>query len=431
MVALSPVRAWHPDPRVVDPNDLVCPVYDTLSDSELLRFARHPSNAARFVPRPRTLPVDQFVLSAVGHLGEALRAGAYVRDTRPAYYVYGIRYVPPPDILETIEPAERRPEYLLLGLVGCLDLGRLEHDNVALHERTFDDRVDERVALTDGTGMTFAPILAGYHAADHRLNDELERRLGLDRRGLAFEGAVPTAAEATLDGTTHRLWRIDEPEAVDRLREMVGSLRLLILDGHHRFTAAAHRHYEGRPTAPLTMLVDGRDRALRVRPWHRVLPASTVPFPELLTAARKEFEEVRRLPEPAGAPAAIQSLGAMHAQGRRGFLASDGVDLYEVRGKPNDDVGADFDLLHEFLEERLHVDPHELEFVRSPRAALDRVLAQGHPAEGGTALLLPPLTEEGIERRAFGSGHVMAHKSTMFLPKVAEGMIFAPADGEE
>ncbi len=430
MVEISPVRAWHPDPNKGSADQLVCPVYDTLSDEELIRYAHHPYNAARFVPRPRTVPLDRFVHSSAERLGEALRVGAYVRDDRPSFYVYGIRYVPPPDILETIEPGERRAEYLLLGLVGTLDLEKVGHATVALHERTFDDRVDERVALTEATGKSFAPILAGYHLPDHRLNDLLERLLGLNRRRLSFGGSVAPVAEAVLDGTTHRLWKVDDAPSVAEIRALVSELRLLVLDGHHRFTAATRRHNAGRPSAPLAMLVDGQDRALRVLPWHRVLPARVVPFEELIDRARAEFTEVTRVHGTPSPAVALHRLREMHRSGRRGFLAAHGHELYEVRGTPTDpDVGADFDLLHGFLEETLRVDPHKLLFVRSPQAALDRLTLAGDPGQNGTALLLPPLSEKGIEERAFGSGHVMAHKSTMFLPKVAEGLVFAPADG--
>ena len=429
VVELRAVRAWHPNPSKADANELVCPVYDTLSENELERFSHRSFNAAGFVPRPKSLPLDRFVRNAVGHLGAALRAGAYIADERPGLYVYGIRYVPPPDILETIEPAERRAEYLLLGLVGCLDFGRIAHGEVALHERVFDDRVDERVALTDATGMSFAPILAGYHLPDHHLNERLEALLGLDRRGLSFEGSVPPLIEATLDGTTHRLWRIDSPRDVEELQGIARALRLLILDGHHRFTAAARRFHAGRASFPLTMLVDGTDRALRVLPWHRVVPASVAAPSELQAGARREFSDVVDLDAAPTPEAALGRLRAMHRAGHRGFLLSDGQTWSEVRGPASDDVGADFDLLHEFLEGRQGIDPHEMVFVRSPRLALESVRSEGGKAPAGTALLLPPLTEKGIEERAFGRGTVMAHKSTMFLPKVAEGMIFAPADG--
>jgi len=107
MVELRPVRAWHPNTTGHDVNQLICPVYDTLSDAELRRYAAHPHNAAQFVPRPREMSAPQFVVTAVGRLGQALTAGAFIQDDRPAYYVYGISYVPPADILETIEPAHR------------------------------------------------------------------------------------------------------------------------------------------------------------------------------------------------------------------------------------------------------------------------------------------------------------------------------------
>ena len=191
MVELRPVRAWHPDPLRGDPSDLVCPVYDTLSEEELRRYSARGHNAARFVPRPRDLSLEEFVRQASIALAAARRSRAYVRDAEPSYYVYGIRYVPPADITETIAPAARRAQYLLLGLVGSLDLARTDATQIALHERTFADRVAERIALTEATGMAFAPILLGYHLPDHGLNDRLEQRLGLDRRAHDIEVTGP------------------------------------------------------------------------------------------------------------------------------------------------------------------------------------------------------------------------------------------------
>ena len=428
MVELRTVRAWHPDPRRGDPSALACPVYDTLSEKELDRYAALPYNAARFVPRPPGVELGAFVRKAKVELDEARRSGAYVRDDTPAYYVYGIRYVPPQDIAETIAPSARRAKYLLLGLVGSLDLARTPPTQIALHERTFADRVAERVALTEATGMSFAPILAGYHLPDHRLNDRLEELLGLDRRGLAFESTVPPVAEARIDGATHSLWRIEEPGSVAEIRRQVEPLRLLVLDGHHRFTAALHRLHHHRPSAPLTMLVDGRDRALRVLPWHRILPGTVLKFAAMLDSARTEFAEVERVEGKLDPSLVLHRLEEMHRLGRRGFLATHGRELFEVRGPVGGDVGTDFDLLHGFLEESLGIDPHALLFRRSPRVVLEEIAAEQGASSGGIGLLLPALSEPGIEDRAFGRGTMMAHKSTMFLPKVIEGMIFAPAD---
>ncbi|MGP8076059.1 MAG: DUF1015 family protein [Thermoplasmata archaeon] len=428
MVELLPVRGWHPDPAAANPDSLVCPVYDTVSDADLRMFSSHPFNAARFVPRPHGMALEQFLLASVGRLGEALRSGAYVQDPSPALYVYGLRYRPPSDIVEALEPGHRRSEYLLLGLVGVLDLDRISHGEVALHERTFSDRVDEREALADATGMNFAPIMAGYTDAEHRINNHIEELLGLDRRKLVFEGAKAPLVSAGLDGTTHLLWRLDNPEVLRSVERDLDGARLLILDGHHRFTAAAKRHHEGQRTMPLVMLVEGGDRALQVLPWHRVLPGDVVAPEGVVDAARAAFPETHSRGSAPSVEGAVGHLHTMTARNHRGFLLFAPGASFEVPGPASDDVGADFDLLHAFLEDQLGLDPHELEFVRSPRQALERAAA-GPDAPAGTAFLIPGITERGIEQRAFGTGRLMAHKSTMFLPKVAEGLLFAPVDG--
>jgi uncharacterized protein (DUF1015 family) len=431
MVALRPVRAWHPAPSDATADRLVCPVYDTLSDAELDRFASSsPFNAAGFVPRPRSLDLEPFLARARSNLAAALAAGAYVQDATPSYYVYGIQYVPPPDIVEALDLDQRRPEYLLLGLVGALDVDRLPHGQVALHERTFPIRVEERVALTDATGKVFAPILAGYHAPDHRLNDRLESFLGIRRRGLEFEGTRPAIVSARLGSTLHRLWRVDDPAEIAELRSIVEPLRLLILDGHHRFTAAARRTYEGRPTAPLVMIVDGTDRALLLLPWHRVVPAEVMTPERLIDAGRGQFSKVRDVPDAADVRGAIERLHSMRAGSRRGFVLITGDRAVEFNGAASDDAGADFDQLHQFLNEALEIDGERLQYVRSPRAAIESARGE-HDGRRGSALLLPGLTTKGVEARAFERAEVMAEKSTMFLPKVAEGMLFAPAGPDD
>jgi uncharacterized protein (DUF1015 family) len=102
--------------------------------------------------------------------------------------------------------------------------------------------------------------------------------------------------------------------------------------------------------------------------------------------------------------------------------------VLEVRGPASDDAGADFDLLHQFLEETLQINPEVLHFVRSPRQALELANPPDVGAPFGTAFLLPGLNARAVEHRAFDLGEVMAQKSTMFLPKVAEGVIFSRAD---
>ncbi len=421
MVRLLPVRAWHPAAHAAGASGLVAPVYDTLGPEDHRRFDALPHNAATFTSRRSDLPVEAFLEEAKRRLDEALTARAYVQDDAPALYVYAIRYRPPPEIVETLPEDRRRAEYLLLGLVGSLPEDSLNSEEIALHERTFSDRVEERVRLTETTHMSFAPIMAGYASGSHEINDLLERYLGIDRRKLSFQGTRPPLVEAKLDGAEHRLWRLDDEGVAKKVQDLLRAQRILILDGHHRFTAARRMREKGSPVRPLTMLVEAHDKALLLLPWHRVLSPSQLTYETFLERARASFVSLEELPPELGVAEAVRAVQGLRAGGHRGFLALGPKRATLVRGPDAGEEGQDFELLHRFLEGELRLDPSRFSFVRSPRQAMTQVRE-----EGGVAFLLPPLSFRGVEAEAFAH-RVMAQKSTMFLPKVAEGLVFAPA----
>jgi Protein of unknown function (DUF1015) len=426
MVELDSIRAYHPaNPSATS---LLCPVYDTLSDSDVQRFSASPHNAAAFVARPASMDLSTFLLEAPRSLKEAVSAGVYVQDPSPSLYVYGIRYTPPSDVFEALPRESRRTEYLLLGLVGGLNLVRTPESEIARHENAFPERIDERVRLTDATGMHFAPIMAGYTLPDHGINELLEGALGLDRRGLKLDGTVEPLVKATLDGTEHRLWRLNDELLARRVRALLSPLRILILDGHHRYGAARELLQRGRPGgSPLVMLVESRDRALHLLPWHRALGAGASSLDALTARTGRRFASVEPVDAGESVARLLAELDRMTRHHERGFLAVQGHRVVRFRGPDGGDGGTDFDLLHGYLQEEFHRDPHDFGVFRSPRMAIESIRAASSPWSGGVAFLVPGIQEEAIEERAFTTGKMMAHKSTMFLPKVAEGVLFAPA----
>ncbi len=416
-MVIEPLRGWHPNPSRFDPSELISPVYDTIGPEEHRALDARPFNAAQFTSRRSDMPVNRFTALAVRKLNAALHAQAYVRDPTPAFYVYSIEYRPEPDILETIPVEDRRPAYLLIGLVGALSL---EHpEDIALHERTFPDRVEERIRLERATGMHNAPIVAGYRMENHTVNDLLENHLGLDRRRLKFDADRPPLVEAKLHGSTHRLWALTDPRLISRLRSLFRRKRVMILDGHHRFTAARQMATDGERVYPLTMLVEAHDRALLLLPWHRVVARKQRPFAALQKAALRHFPDVEPLEPDLSLPAYLEVLRGVRNQGRQGFLAVGRSSAWLARGGPLRNEGEDFQLLHRFLEGELRLEAGKFSFVRSPGEALEEARESD-----GTAFLLPPIAIEGVEREAFAH-RFMAQKSTMFLPKVAEGLIFS------
>ena len=98
---------------------------------------------------------------------------------------------------------------------------------------------------------------AAAHARDAR--EPLADLLALRRRRLEPARAAPgrrrrSASVTDEDGTTHRLWRVADPDAIAAARAALAPAELLIADGHHRYETA--RVYAAgarrRPPAPAT-----------------------------------------------------------------------------------------------------------------------------------------------------------------------------------
>lgn len=421
---LDTVRIWHPDPTRKDASRLVCPVYDTLSSSEWATYADRPHNAAHFVTHPATLTSEAFLEIARTELQAALGAGAYQPEAEPALFVYGIRYRMASDVAETYPAADRRAEYLLLGLVGTVSIDDDWRETIAPHERTFPDRVEERRRLGAATGFQFAPIVAGYSMPGHEVNDALERELGIDRRGLDFEGRRPPLLEVTLNGMSHRLWAVRDPHVIAHVRSLLSDTRLLILDGHHRFQAQLAARRAGETAHALMMLVESRDRALLLRPWHRRLAQAHASWETWAESARTRFGTITDLGASFTMEGLLEELSQLARSGRTGFIMMDRGRAIVVRGPPREGPGSDFEVLHTFLAQNASLQGEPIEFVATPRQTAE--LTRAH---GGLAFLLPTTTVEAIEDLAFSRRTLMAEKSTMFLPKVVDGLLFAPWDG--
>jgi len=58
---------------------------------------------------------------------------------------------------------------------------------------------------------------------------------------------------------TTRLWRVDDPGRIERVREALREARLLIADGHHRYETAVTFREEDGADSMMVVLV-GRTR---------------------------------------------------------------------------------------------------------------------------------------------------------------------------
>jgi uncharacterized protein (DUF1015 family) len=361
MPLVKPFRALRYDAEAAGPLDpLVSPPYDVISPALHQRLlAASPYNAVRVV-RPDD-PED-----AARLLVEWQAEGILVREEEPAVWLLEEEFTGPDGIRRT-----RR------ALVARAALEPYERGIVLPHERSFPKPREGRLRLLEATRTKLSPIL------------------------LLHDGSGPPPPpdrspdmEATLDGVTSRLWRLDANAAAGIEPPLV------IADGHHRYEAALRFHEQdgSKETAHvLAALVSTSDPGLTIFPTHRVADSARV---RVHSDGTKDVAE------------ALEELAAL-PRARAGFVM----------------IGPAGATVVESTQARLDtelVDDLDLEGVRYTANAeeAERAVAAG---EAAAAFIVRPPTIEQVEAFA-RAGERMPEKSTYFFPKLVGGLLFSPFD---
>lgn len=356
-------------------NDLVAPPYDVISDEALERLAeRNPYNVIRLI-RP-----NEYELAAE-RLADWQARGVLVREERPAMWRIEEEYTGPDGVSRT-----RR------GIVARVRLEPYDRGVVLPHERIFSEPTETRLKLLRATRTKLSPV---FMLHDSEPATPVER---------------PPDMEATLEATTTRLWRIDNPAALaEETGRIVGPL--VIADGHHRYDAALRFHLEERGEESayvLAVLVSRDDPGLTIFPTHRLIEG---PVPRLngdfaLSRAGSSAEEglavLDRVSRDHAAFVCVEPSGATLVERRDASAALlDRLDVTIVDGLSLD---------------RVTYTP----FIRDAEAAVES-------GRASAALLVRAPTVDDVEMIA-RAGKILPEKSTYFYPKLTSGLLFSPFD---
>jgi uncharacterized protein (DUF1015 family) len=359
MALVKPFRALRYATGAAGPLDeLVCPPYDVITpELHAQLLARSPRNAVRLI-RPDD-PEE-----AARLLAEWRAEGIVVREEEPAVW-----------LLEEEYPGRDGARRTRRGLVARVALEPYERGIVLPHERSFPKPREGRLRLLRATRTKLSPILVlhdgpGPHDPPQRSPD----------------------LEATLDGMTTRLWRLD-PALAPVIRPP-----LVIADGHHRYEAALRFHEEEgtEETAHvLAALVSTRDPGLAILPTHRIA-AQAPPSTDGVMDPAEALRELAALP-----------------RDRAGFVLvrRDGATLVK-----SDTFALDTALVDELA----------LEGVRYTADAEEAQRAVATGAAQAAFIVRAPTIEQ-VEAFA-RAGELMPQKSTYFYPKLTAGLLFSPFD---
>jgi uncharacterized protein (DUF1015 family) len=429
MVEIRPFKATILNPKLENRAELVCPVYDTVDAQQYERYAAEQNNVIHFSTKKEGVAEADFVDYAKTSLERFFDDRILHTAEKTSFYIYGIRYSLSEDILEQIPEEERREIYFAFGLVALVKVDKLDEHNVVGHERTFETKTRERYHLMKACGMNFSPIVAEYSMPDHTINRIFEDYLGFRRPDLTIEAHRKPVVDIVLNGARHLLWEVLDERFIADIQQLMRDRKIMILDGHHRYTAAyqVSKDEEEGTAYTMMMLAEGGDRAVLLLPWHRCV--KNCRMDELWARIEDKFT-VESYEKGTGDARIYSRLNestdefdvrfGMYDGDKYYVLRADGRKITELARKRGERVGLDVISLHEWLiAPTLIGNPEDVVFTSSPREAIEKVDKEAY----SVAFFLKRLRIADVEYKAHEEKKVFPQKSTLFLPKVAEGIV--------
>jgi uncharacterized protein (DUF1015 family) len=383
--------------RIVRPewaDHVVSPMQDSLTPEERATImAERPYSWLHVSRTPDDLPQggDEAALDEVASaaLQRLLDAEVFEDFPEPALYVYRLR----------------SDEHAQTGIVGEVPHEAFVEGRVLGHEGVQPERVDALETHLERVGAT-STLVALMFRADDDVRKIVEA--ATDEPPLRSFGG---------DDLEQTVWRIDDSDAIARLRERLDRQVLYITDGHHRAEASVDLwERAGRPSGGGVPAALFPDDELRMLAFHRrVVGPLPMDTDDLLSRLREHGEVEDEAPEPAE-----RGAFGLYLDGR----------WYRLTLRP-DGSGAgveslDVTRLHrEILEPIFGIgsagDPG-LEFV-SAAVPVEELTRRVDEDRGAAFTLVPPTFEQFVE--VADRGEQMPAKATFFDPKPRAGLFLS------
>lgn len=238
MLRIRPFQGLCPAPSLVE--EIACVPYDVVNREESAALAAGKPNSLLHVDRAEIdLPAevnpysDAVYAKARENFLALQERGALVREKAPSVYLY----------------QQRMGNHVQTGIATVCHVDDYVHeratnpkaqDIIKKHERTRVDKEDDRTRLIGTLRANTGPVFLTYRgrAEIDAIVDEQKRQ-------------APVYDFTAADGIGHTLWRVSDPQVLEKLVQEFGKLPLAyVADGHHRTASAARVALELRANDP-------------------------------------------------------------------------------------------------------------------------------------------------------------------------------------
>ena len=252
--------------RPKNPEEFCTKPYDVISEEEAEELRKNPNSAIHII-----LPVGERDEKYENARKEFERLKKNMVKDEPSIYLY----------------KEGDEEFSHRGFILCASLEDYEKGLIKKHEETrekpLQDRIKHIEAVKANTGLVWTVF---------KRNDEIKKLMDeimIEKPVYDFEKYE----------NRHILWKINDEEKINKIKELFKDIPLYIADGHHRIAAAWHywKKYDGGE-AKYVMIFAASDDEVRILPYNRVI--RKIENENFIEEIKKEFyvEEMTEIREP-------------------------------------------------------------------------------------------------------------------------------------
>ena len=288
MVDVIPFSGILYDEKKIDSYaNVTAPPYDVIKPEQQDElYTKSPHNIVRLI-LGKILPDDdqnnnRYTRSA-NDFKEWLKEGVLARDQIPGFYVYSQEYEFNGDRVNRI------------GFFGRVKLEDFSKGNICPHEFTLAKAKKDRSLLLKECKANFSPIFGLFSDPEGVI----------DTRLLAIAKHNPITTIET-DGVIHKLWRLNDPQAINLISNQMQERKVYIADGHHRYETALayHKEYgsQVKDSGHVLMFLTNLDsESLSLYPIHRQVKCPDLFNQDQFLEKISEFFEVEEIPKGASA----------------------------------------------------------------------------------------------------------------------------------
>jgi uncharacterized protein (DUF1015 family) len=416
MAIIKPFKALlYNSKKIKDMSKVVCPPYDVISEADQTYL--HNLSPYNFThidlgkDKAGDDKTNNKYTRAKKILDEWLEKEIMVQDEKPAVYFYKQEY------------KIQGQKHTRLGFISLLELEDPRESKVYPHENTHAHAVEDRLQLTKSLNSNLSCIFVCYSDFQKRVEKIFNQHVMATKPLCDVEDA---------DHIHHRLWRLDDPNLIKQVNEIVGNQQLFIADGHHRYKVACEyraSRLEKKPSTGkseafnyvMTYFTNLDSKDLQILPWHRIVQK----FPANLEFL-EEFFRIDKVKSKEDLLILLAKAGKNeHAFG---FYNKEGFKLLRLKNKSlieeyikegsSDYKSLDATILKYLIFDRVGIDAsHDIIYTKDLQDAIGKVDSR----EAEASFILNSVKISQLKAVAL-NGERMPPKTTYFYPKVLSGL---------